>query len=276
MTQEEAAELKQDLQTLQQQVAAQQEQQELHQAEAQAWQAERTQLQQQIAEAQSDMQRAQQEAAKQLQQLQSAADSHEGLMRHLSWQLEAAQQALQQQDQQQASGSDASQTVAAEGGPSSAEQQCHKVLELLAVEVQAMSQHSLVQQCITEQLLEATSNTLKILVRSIALHLCTCATYCCVCIICVHVSHMPVAANSDICMCWRRCTCAGPGWRSSRASAGGAGRLESSSSSTGAGNSRKGCASGQVRDILSSAAGFCCIVFLAPPQAGRVYRPSEL
>lgn len=56
VSEEEAAELKQQLQSQQQQLHAQQqqqlEQQQLHDAELQAWQAERGTLQQQLADAQ--------------------------------------------------------------------------------------------------------------------------------------------------------------------------------------------------------------------------------
>lgn len=178
---EEAAELKQELQTLQEQLS---EQQLLHQADSQAWQAERAQLQQQVDSAASTLAHTQQEAAAKVEQLQADADSQAAVMRHLTWQLEAAQQTLQQQQQiqheqgpqQQREEDDShsdgnrvtavSALAAAEARASSAELQCHKLLELLVEEVQGLSQHSRVQQCITDELLEGTSRTLASLVRN--------------------------------------------------------------------------------------------------------------
>lgn len=176
MTQEEAEELKQELQDLRQQVAAHQQQQDqqdhqqqLHAAEAQAWRAERSQLQQAVEDAQAAAAKAQQHADKQLQQLQANADSQEGLVRHLSWQLEAAQQALQQQqhdddEQQQQQSSQLDVGSAAVPGCVLAEVATDKacsaarILQFLADEVQELSRQEAVHQCLTDQLLGEASS----------------------------------------------------------------------------------------------------------------------
>jgi chromosome segregation ATPase len=181
MTQEEAEELKQELQDLKQQVAAHQQQQDqqdhqqqLHAAEVQAWRAERSQLQQAVEDAQAAAAKAQEDADKQLQQLQANADSQEGLMRHLSWQLEAAQQALQQQQhddeqqQQQPSQPDGS-SAAASGcvlAQVSEDKACSaaRILQFLADEVQELSRQEAVHQCLTDQLLGEASSAADALV----------------------------------------------------------------------------------------------------------------
>jgi hypothetical protein len=171
--------LQQQLDTQQQQ---QQEQQQSHEAEVQAWQTERSQLQQQLADAQAAVHKAQQDADKQVQQLQADADSHAGLMRHLSWQLEAAQHALQQQPQEQqveqpqgqeeggsaaeTSGALSAQLAAAADRACSVQRQWSTVLQFLADEVQALSQHDLVHQCLTNQLLKDASSTIATKVRT--------------------------------------------------------------------------------------------------------------
>lgn len=120
-----------------------------------------------------------------MQQLQVDADSHAGLMRHLSWQLEAAQQALQQQQQEQqvkqqpgqanvdsaaviaeASGALSAQLAAAADRACSVKRQWSTVLQFLADEVQALSQHDLVHKCLTNQLLKDASSTIATMVRS--------------------------------------------------------------------------------------------------------------
>jgi hypothetical protein len=147
----------------------------------QAWQSERSQLQQQLADAQDAMRKAQQDADKQVQQLQAEADSHASLMHHLSWQLEAAQQALQQQQQEQQvkqppgqkDGGSAAETpgvlsaqlAAAADRASSIQRQWPTVLQFLADEVQALSRHDLVHQCLTNQLLEDASSAISTMVR---------------------------------------------------------------------------------------------------------------
>lgn len=180
---EEVEELRLELQALQQQVQTeqrrQQEQQQQHEAEVHAWQAERSQLQQKVEKAQLAAQKAQQDVDKRVQQLQADADSHAGLMRHLSWQLEAAQQALQQQQQEHDAGQQQLQEAAGSTGASgaasahvvasvnmapSAVRQWSTVLQFLADEVQALSQHELVHQCLTTQLLQEASSSIATLV----------------------------------------------------------------------------------------------------------------
>lgn len=185
---EDAAGLKQQLQSQQQQLHAQQQQQQqvaqqqLHDAELQAWQVERGTLQQQLADAQLAAQKAQQvveQHAQQLQQLQADTDSHAGLMRHLSWQLEAAQHALQQQQQEQEAEpqppSHAGADSADPPGPVPAQpvvatdQQWPTVLQFLADEVQTLSQHDLVHQCLTAELLQDAVPALAALVSGLRL-----------------------------------------------------------------------------------------------------------
>jgi DNA repair exonuclease SbcCD ATPase subunit len=195
MTPEEAASLKEELQTLQQQLTTQQaehtEQQRVHDAAVRSWQEERKQLQQQVQDAQLAAQQAQQDAAHQTQQLQADADSHAGLMRHLSWQLEAAQQALAQQHQQQgrehglghgqtpaqgelgseegdsslsALAAQHAELSAAQERASRAECQCAQVLQFLADEAAALTPQGLVTHCMSDQLLEGVSGTIATLV----------------------------------------------------------------------------------------------------------------
>lgn len=189
MTPEEAASLREEVQTLQQQLETQQAEQEelqrVHDAAVRAWQEEHEQLQQQMQDAQLAAQQIQQDAAQQTQQLQADADSHAGLMRHLSWQLEAAQQALVQQHQQQgqeqvptqgAAGVDggdpspsalAAELSAAQARASSAERQCAQVLQFLADEAAALTPQGLVTHFMSDQLLEGVSSTIATLVSLI-------------------------------------------------------------------------------------------------------------
>jgi hypothetical protein len=175
ISEEEAAELKQQLQAQQQQLL---EQQQSHEAELQAWQAERGTLQQQATDTQLAAQQAAEQQAQQLQQLQADADSHAGRMRHLSWQLEAAQHALQQQQQEQqmqsqpqppshagADSADPTEPVPAQLAAAT-DQQWPTVLQFLADEVQTLSQHDLVHRCLTAELLQDAATAFAALVSS--------------------------------------------------------------------------------------------------------------
>jgi hypothetical protein len=104
-------------------------------------------------------------------------------MRHLSWQLEAAQHALaQQQEQGQEQGHPLTRSTAGvdEGGPSpsalaadlsaaqarasSAERQCAQVLQFLADEAATLTPQGLVTHCMSDELLEGVSGTIASLV----------------------------------------------------------------------------------------------------------------
>jgi hypothetical protein len=178
------------------------------------------------------VQKAQQDADKQVQQLQADADSHAGLMRHLSWQLEAAQQALQQQQQQveqqveqppgqevggsaaETSGALSAQLAAAADRACSVQRQWSTVLQFLADEVQALSQHDLVHQFLTNQLLKDASGTIATMVRTHTLQP-------------AHAPSKSAGSNSAVMVLactanWRAqadvgvcslTTCAGSGWR---------------------------------------------------------------